>query len=73
MYFCMSKVMTKNKINVSHGKVLNKDIAEYFVGKDYFYNGYHIISWIEKARNWCSYSYELVRTFFFKNKRIFNL
>lgn len=49
MYFCMSKVITKNKINVSHGKVLNKDIAEYFAGKDYFYNGYSIISWIEKA------------------------
>ena len=49
MYFCMSKVMTKNKINVIHGKVLSKDIAEYFAGKDYFYNGYHMISWIEKA------------------------
>jgi hypothetical protein len=45
----MSKVMTKNKINVIHGKVLSKDIAEYFAGKDYFYNGYHMISWIEKA------------------------
>jgi hypothetical protein len=27
---------------------------------------------VEKANNCCSYSYELVRTFFFKNKRIFN-
>ena len=26
----------------------------------------------QKANNCCSYSYELVRTFFFKNKRIFN-
>jgi hypothetical protein len=26
----------------------------------------------EKTNNCCSYSYELVRTFFFKNKRIFN-
>jgi hypothetical protein len=27
---------------------------------------------LAEAYNCCSYSYELVRTFFFKNKRIFN-
>jgi len=27
---------------------------------------------LKEGNNCCSYSYELVRTFFFKNKRIFN-
>ena len=44
MYFCMSKVITNNKTSVSHGKGLTKDVAEYFASKDYFYNGYILLS-----------------------------
>lgn len=47
----MSKVITKNKVTITHGEALTKDIAQYFANKDYFYNGYHIMSWIEREDN----------------------
>jgi hypothetical protein len=66
----MSRVMTKNKINVSHGKGLTKDVAEYFASKDYFYNGYHIISWIERADkpHKCNVDLCPLHRLYFKNK-----
>lgn len=70
MYFCMSKVITNNKTSVSHGKGLTKDVAEYFASKDYFYNGYHIISWIERADkpHKCNVDLCPLHRLYFKNK-----
>ena len=70
MYFCMSKVMTKNKVNVIHGEALTKDIAEYFAGKDYFYNGYHMMSWIERSDkpHKCNVNLCPLHRLYFKNK-----
>ena len=70
MYFCMSKIMTKNKVTVTHGKALTKDIAEYFAGKDYFYNGYHIMSWIERVDkpHKCNVDLCPLHQLYFKNK-----
>jgi len=66
----MSKVMTKNKVNIIHGEALTKDIAEYFAGKDYFYNGYHIMSWIERADepHKCNVDLCPLHRLYFKNK-----
>ena len=70
MYFFMSKIMTKNKVTVTHGKALTKDIAEYFAGKDYFYNGYHIMSWIERVDkpHKCNVNLCPLNHLYFKNK-----
>ena len=72
MYFFMSKIMTKNKVTVTHGKALTKDIAEYFAGKDYFYNGYHImsLSWIERVDkpHKCNVDLCPLHRLYFKNK-----
>ena len=58
MFFCMSKIINDNKTFVSHGKGLNKNIADSACevsndksarAIDYLDRGYKVISWIDRA------------------------
>ena len=49
MYFCMSKIIIDNKTSITHGKALQKNIAESFSRFDYNYVDYFITSWIYRA------------------------
>ena len=68
MYFFMSKIISNNKINIIHGKPLEKDVAEFFATGDCFC--YNMISWIEKADkpHKCNIDLCPLHRLYFKNK-----
>ena len=68
MYFFMSKIISNNKINIIHGKPLEKDVAEFFATGDCFC--YNMISWIEKSDkpHKCNIDLCPLHRLYFKNK-----
>ena len=70
MYFFMSKIISNDKINIIHGKPLEKGVVEFFAIGDCFYNNYNTISWIEKATkpHKCNVDLCPFHRLYFKNK-----